>query len=221
MQRSNADETFPADLSKFNQTSISKFLPPILGTDPSSISTAISKVLGAKDRYTEAHGKRVSVYCERLAKRQGLPREEVEHVRLGGLLHDIGKISFSDQTFLNEHATLSDRMSYEIKAHPVIGRSILEDLNFMGPVPAYVYSHHERIDGTGYPQGLSKACIPLGAQIISVADHFDAMITDRPYKKRMARQEAYSAMRDTGALSPDLVQSFIEDVEENGVLDSE
>lgn len=218
MNRFNRVETFPADLSNIQQVSISKFLPLPQDTDTADISVAISNVIRSKDRYTEAHGRRVSIYAQRLALRQGLSEEGVEQVRLGGLLHDIGKISFSDKTFLNESATLSDHMSSEIMAHPSIGRSILEDLNFMEPVPAYVYAHHERADGQGYPQGLTMDRIPLGAQIISVADHFDAMTTDRPYKKRMACEEAFSVMRDSGALSPDLVESFIDDVEENGVL---
>jgi putative nucleotidyltransferase with HDIG domain len=221
MQRSKTDETFqPADLSKFKQTSIFNFLPSSQKRDASSLSVAISKAMGAKDSYTEEHGKRVSIYSERLARRQCLPEEEVEYVRLGGLLHDIGKISFSDQTFQYKNTELPTHLSTEIMAHPIVGRSILEDLNFIGPVLTYVYSHHERLDGTGYPQGLSMDNIPLGAQIVSVADHFDAMTTDRPYQKRMVPQEALSVMTSTGALSPALVESFIEDIKENGVLNS-
>lgn len=182
------------------------------------LSMAISKAVGVKDRYTEAHGKRVSIYSERLARRQHLPEEEIEHVKLGGLLHDIGKISFSDQTFQYDRPELPGHMSSEIMAHPLVGRTILEGLNFKGPVLNFVYSHHERLDGTGYPRGLSMDNIPLGAQIVSVADQFDAMTTDRPYRKRMLPQEAFTAMRGTAGLAHELVESFIEDVKKHGVL---
>ncbi len=161
----------------------------------------------------------MSVYSQRLAKRQNLSEDEVEQVRLGGLLHDIGKIGFSDVTFRNKNAVLTHQMTTEISAHPLIGRAILAGLNFTAPVLAYVCAHHERLDGTGYPLGLNEGDIPIGAQIISVADHFDAMTTNRPYRQGMAPQEAFSVLRACNeALSQKLVESLIEDIEENGAL---
>lgn len=179
----------------------------------------IANALGARDEYTEGHALRVAIYSERLAARMGLSWEDIETVRMGGLLHDIGKIGFSDRIFSNEDVHISNDILEEIHQHPKIGVSILKDLDFLGPVLDFVLYHHERVDGTGYPCSLKASEIPLGAMIISVADCFDAITTDRPYKKGVCQDEAFSILRNLSdrLLSPELVETFIEEVEENGM----
>ncbi|MBW1734913.1 MAG: HD domain-containing protein [Deltaproteobacteria bacterium] len=181
---------------------------------------AIAHALGARDRYTEGHAHRVSVYSERLARRIGLPEEEVERIRIGGVLHDIGKIGFSDLIFSKEDVRFNEAMVEEIHRHPAIGVNILKDLSFLGPVLDYVHYHHESLDGTGYPRGLKRDQIPLGAGIISVADCFDAITTDRPYHKGLGVEEAFDILRKIRGknISPELVDAFIEEIRENGTL---
>lgn len=181
---------------------------------------AISKALGTRDKYTEGHGQRVSVYAARLATRIGLCEKDIDHVRIGGLLHDIGKIIFSDRIFSNRAAKLSRDMHDEIQSHPFTGRMILANLNFAEPVLDYVYYHHERVDGHGYPCGLSDSEIPLGARIISVADCFDAMTTHRPYQDRKCRAEAVDTLKRMSGkmLCAEIVCAFIEEIADSGTI---
>ncbi len=180
---------------------------------------AIAHALGARDKYTEGHAHRVSVYSERLARKMGLPEKEVQKIRVGGVLHDIGKIGFRDRIFSDEDINFSEGMVAEIHKHPEIGVDILKDLTFLGPVFDYVHYHHESLDGTGYPEGLKGEEIPLGAKIISVADCFDAVTTDRPYHKGTTKEEAFAILRKiSGKMSPELVEAFIEEIKENGML---
>ena len=180
---------------------------------------AIANALGARDRYTEGHAYRVSVYSERLARRLKLAEKEVEQIRIGGMLHDIGKIGFSDRIFSDEDVKFSEGMFEEIKKHPEIGVDILKDLTFLGPVLDYVHYHHESLDGTGYPEGLKGEEIPLGARIISVADCFDAVTTERSYQKGRTMKEAFAILREMGGkMSPELVEVFIEEIKEEGAL---
>ena len=117
-------------------------------------------------------------------------------MRIAGVLHDIGKIGFSDGLLTNEDTHLSDEFKKEIRMHPTRAAGILEGLDFLGPVVAYVLSHHERMDGKGYPHGLQADEIPLGARILAVADCFDAITTDRPYQQgQEPRQEALNTLR--------------------------
>ena len=180
---------------------------------------AIAHALGARDTYTEGHADRVSVYSERLARKMGLPEKEVEQIRVGGVLHDIGKIGFSDRIFSDEDVKFSEEMFEEIKKHPEIGVDILKDLSFLGTVLDYVHYHHESLDGTGYPEGLKGEEIPLGARIISVADCFDAVTTERSYQKGRTMEEAFAILKEIGGkMSPELVEAFIEEIQENGML---
>jgi len=181
----------------------------------------IANALGARDNYTEGHAVRVAAYAVRLAKRLGLPERQIEHIRIGAVLHDIGKIGFSDRLFSNQDFRISDDMLQEIRSHPQLGINILKDLDFLGPALDYVHYHHERLDGSGYPCGLHGNEIPLGAQIVSIADCFDAITTERCYRKGRNCSEAFSILRDMSGthMAPQLVESFIEEVEENGVID--
>lgn len=181
---------------------------------------SIANALGARDDYTEGHAVRVAVYAVRLAARLGLTEEQIEHIRIGAVLHDIGKIGFSDKVFSNEDVRVSQDLLAEIRSHPEIGVNILKDLDFLGPAIDYVHYHHERLDGSGYPRGLQGDEIPLGAQIVSIADCFDAITTERSYQKGRNCSDAFIILKKMSGthMAPELVQSFIEEIEENGSI---
>ncbi len=171
---------------------------------------AMAAALGARDVYTKGHGQRVAGLAGRLARRLDLPPAEVEQVEIGGMLHDVGKIAFSDRLFQNEDTEPDPELLSEIRTHPQAGAAILEGLDFLGPAREYVLHHHERPDGKGYPFGLEGSAIPLGARIVSVADVFDAITTDRPYQKgrsRAAALEVMEGLAGTG-LDAELVAEF-------------
>ncbi len=177
--------------------------------------TTVANALAARDMYTQGHVQRVSVYAESLARCLSLPEEEVERIKIAGMLHDIGKIGFSDRVFTNEDIQLNQGLLDEIRKHPDCGMEILRDLDFLGAAVDYVHFHHERLDGTGYPCGLRGEEIPLGAQIVSVSDCFDAITTDRSYQKGKSREEAFTILRRLGgkSFSPELVEAFIAMIE--------
>jgi len=126
----------------------------------------------------------------------GLGEKEVEHVRIGGILHDIGKIGFPDPLFQAREGPNPPELVREIIKHPGVGADILKDLDFLGPALGYVRCHHERLDGKGYPAKLKGEEIPLGARILAVADSYDAMTTDRPYQKARPRDVALGILKE-------------------------
>ena len=180
----------------------------------------IANALGARDTYTEGHAIRVAAYAVRLARRLGLSGEDIKNIRIGAILHDIGKIGFSDRAFSNQDIRAADGLLREIRNHPGIGVNILSSLDFIGPAVDYVHYHHERLDGSGYPNGIKGEEIPLGAQIVSIADCFDAITTERSYQKGRNNREAFSILRKMSGthLAPDLVEAFIQEIDENGSL---
>ena len=133
---------------------------------------------------------------------------EEEIRRLIHIIEEVAKGNYSN-----------DIMEFTKPDHPEIGVDILKDLTCLGPILDYVHYHHESLDGTGYPEGLKGEEIPLGAKIISVADCFDAVTTDRPYHKGITIEEAFAMLREISAkMSPELVEAFIEEIKENGML---
>jgi len=180
----------------------------------------IDDALGSEDRYTQEHAHRVALYAMRLARRIGLTAQQAYQIAIGGLLHDVGKIGLSKQIFDNKSQRLAKEMREEMQQHPHVGATFLESIGMLTPVLEYVHCHHERMDGTGYPRGLTADKIPLGAKIISVADCFDAITSDRPYQKRKSPRQAFRILRQLSgnSLQPSLVAVFIEEVEENGVI---
>ena len=182
--------------------------------------TAITSIMKKRDRYTETHGQRVSEYSKRLARRMGLPNPKVDQIALGGMLHDIGKVLMSDRIFSNKSKRLSKEMLAEVRQHPFNGVMLVKHLAFLRPVLKYILFHHERLDGSGYPFGLRAENLPLGAQIISVADCFDAITTDRPYQKGKKPEEAFMCLKTSSGsiLSRQLVHALIADVKENGMV---
>ncbi len=181
---------------------------------------AIAGIMKLRDSYTETHGRRVADYSQRLAQRLGLTDMEVGQITIGGMLHDIGKVYMSDRIFSNQSAQLSKEMMAEVRRHPLNGVMLLKHIDFLKPVLKYILFHHERVDGSGYPFGLQGTDIPLGAQIISVADCFDAITTDRPYKKSRGQEKAFAILKDSreNAFHGELVDSFIMEIEENGMV---
>jgi putative nucleotidyltransferase with HDIG domain len=156
--------------------------------------TAMAHALAARDTYTEGHASRVAQLSHAIALQLGLKGEDAEYVRLGGALHDIGKIGFPDILFTGHEPKLPSNLIKEINRHPAIGMKILEPLDFLGPVIGYVAAHHERLDGKGYPRGLKGDQIPLGAQMVSVADIYDAITSERPYQKTRTPEEALAIL---------------------------
>jgi putative nucleotidyltransferase with HDIG domain len=180
----------------------------------------ISKALGKKDRYTQAHSKRVALYAMRLARLLGFSTEEIRNVGIGGLLHDVGKLALSDCIFTNREPHLSSDLQQEVRCHPLIGAALLDHIDVLDPVVDFVLFHHEREDGKGYPFGLRAGEIPTGAKIVSIADCFDAVTTNRPYQKRQSVESAYEILREgcRRYFCEAYVEVFIEDIEENGII---
>ncbi|MDW7674066.1 MAG: HD-GYP domain-containing protein [Bacillota bacterium] len=155
---------------------------------------SLALTLEAKDYYTKGHSRRVSRYCEIVAAELGLALEQQQEIKLAGLLHDIGKIGIKENV-LCKPGRLTDEEYSHIKEHPFIGARILKPLEGLGNIINSIKFHHERIDGKGYPFGLRGAEIPLGAKIIACADTFDAMTTDRPYRKALKSEVALTEIK--------------------------
>ena len=150
---------------------------------------ALRQAVDARDIYTRGHSDRVAYYAMEVGKALELSSEELETLRIGGIFHDIGKIGTADDILL-KYDKLSDAELREIQKHPLKGARILSAVSMFKDVVPVVKCHHERIDGTGYPEGLSGESIPLLARIISVADAFDAMMSDRIYRSRLNIDQA-------------------------------
>nr|WP_052111222.1 HD-GYP domain-containing protein [Pontibacillus yanchengensis] len=163
-----------------------------------SFFTVFAATLDARDAYTAGHSKRVAEYSIKIANEAGLPNEEVDLLRKSALLHDIGKIGVRDNVLLKD-GKLTDEEFELIKQHPVMGANILEQVDLpeeLQPLLPGVKYHHERFDGKGYPEGLSGYDIPKFGRLMAVADAFDAMTSDRPYRKGMPFEKALSIIED-------------------------
>jgi HD-GYP domain-containing protein (c-di-GMP phosphodiesterase class II) len=180
----------------------------------------MASALGLKDSYTHAHAHRVAEYAKRLAVRAGLSMEDVLHISMGGMLHDVGKLALSDQIFSNRSAVLTDDMMQEVHNHPLIGAALVGKITCRRAISDAVLFHHERIDGSGYPFGLKGDEIPLSARIVSIADCFDAITTDRPYQRRKSCKAAVALLTEGAGTSfaADLVPLFIDEIRVNGMV---
>ncbi len=180
-----------------------------------SISSLIN-ALEARDRYTRGHSEAVASIVVGMARRIGLDLGEIEKLEIAGKLHDLGKIGIPDKILLKPMQLTYDE--YEvIKTHPVLGAEILSPIPSLSDIVPVVASHHERFDGKGYPEGLKGAEIPLWARMITVADTFHALISDRPYRKALHRDVALQIITDSKdtQLCPDCVRTFLEWVEQS------
>ena len=156
---------------------------------------AIVSMLDARDRYTAGHSHRVSNFAEALARDAGLPADQVNDIRIGALLHDIGKIGVPDEV-LRKHEKLTPSEFEVMKLHTTIGRQVLEQVQHFDRYLDIVELHHESMDGSGYPRGLKGEQIPLAARIVKIADVYDALRTDRPYRKGMPPEKVHQILFD-------------------------
>ncbi|MBW2622457.1 MAG: HD domain-containing protein [Deltaproteobacteria bacterium] len=181
---------------------------------------ALATALEAKDTYTRGHSERVARYSVRLAERLGMNKTQVEQIRSMCLVHDIGKIGIGEG-ILNKKGRLEDEEFAHIREHPDIGQRIIKPLNLSDDEMAIIEHHHERLDGRGYPSGLTDNNIPIQVRITTICDAFDAMTSDRPYRQSRPLADAVKElMREAGAqFDPDLVNIFIDLINEGGVQD--
>jgi putative nucleotidyltransferase with HDIG domain len=170
---------------------------------------ALARAIDARDPYTFEHSARVAAISKLLAEAMGLRAAELEVLNRSGLLHDIGKIGVPDR-ILGKTTPLTDEEWSVIRRHPVIGHDMLKDVPFLGPSLDGVRHHHERWDGEGYPDGLKETAIPQLARIVAVADAFDAMTSDRPYRKGFSFEfAARTIVAEAGRqFDPDVVKVF-------------
>lgn len=175
---------------------------------------ALAAAVDAKDHYTYGHSRKVNTYAVVLAESVGLPSDEVSRISTSALLHDIGKIGIPDR-ILNKKGELDDEEWEAIKSHPRLGANIVGNVPDLAPCVGAILYHHERWDGTGYPEGLRGKSIPLAARILSIADAFAAMASARPYRDALPDEEALQRLREAAGtqFDPDLVQVFSEEVE--------
>jgi putative nucleotidyltransferase with HDIG domain len=165
---------------------------------------------------TEGHSQRVVEMTIALAKRLGIRGRKLDHIRRGALLHDIGKMAVPDALLL-KNDSLSDDEWMVVKKHPMYAKNMLESIPFLKPALEIPYSHHERWDGSGYPEGLSKHDIPYAARVFAVVDVWDALISDRPYRKAWSEDKARDYIRDQAGklFDPQVVEAFLELMRDN------
>ncbi|MBQ7530042.1 HD-GYP domain-containing protein, partial [bacterium] len=176
---------------------------------------ALAQSIEAKDPYTRGHASRVEQYSIFLCKCLNADAKLTELVAKAAILHDVGKIAIPDAILCNPNP-LSNEEFEVMKTHTVHARKILSDITSLpAEVTNIAVHHHERYDGKGYPDHLKGGQIPLGAQIISVADTYDAMTTDRPYRKGLSVEEAVRRLKEASGtqLSPYVVQKFIDNID--------
>jgi HD-GYP domain-containing protein (c-di-GMP phosphodiesterase class II) len=170
----------------------------------------LANALEAKDVYTRGHSERVGSMSRRVAIAVGLSPAEAEIVARAGLLHDIGKIGIPE-TVLRKAGPLSPDEWALMRRHPLIGAQIVAPFEFFAAGAAIIRHHHERVDGSGYPDGLAGSAIPVGARIVAVADVFDALTSDRPYRPAMTSEDALThLMAQAGhGLDEEIVGAFL------------
>lgn len=188
-----------------------------LRTAMESIVEAMGLAIEKKDPYTSGHQKRVATLAGAIAKEMGLPQDQIDGVRMAAMIHDIGKNAIPGQ-ILSKPAELTKLEMGMIKEHPQIGYDILKGIEFPWPVAQMVLQHHERIDGSGYPQGLLGDAIYLAAKILGVADVVEAMASHRPYRASLGLERAMDEIsKNSGILyDPDVVDAGLRLFREKG-----
>jgi putative two-component system response regulator len=172
--------------------------------------SVLANAIEVRNKYTRGHVERVTAYSLALAGELGLQGKRLDVMRYGAILHDIGKI-YVREAILNKSGRLSEEEWSEIRQHPVIGAELVKDIPYLAPAIPVILHHHERWDGAGYPYKLKGEKIPLEARIVSVADGFDAMTTERPYHPALSLPDAYREIRRCSGTQydPKVVLSFL------------
>jgi len=180
---------------------------------------ALAETIEKRDPYTGGHTKRVMNYSIAIGKAMGLSKKEIEDLRLAAILHDVGKIGVRDNILLKEDRLDPEELE-KMNMHPQYGADILNHVKKLKDIIPGVRGHHERIDGKGYPDNLKDGDIPTIARIIAVADTFDAMTTDRPYRKAMSSEAAFEELRKNSGIQfdKDVVEAFIRGYKEMGFV---
>jgi putative nucleotidyltransferase with HDIG domain len=169
------------------------------------------RALDLRDKETEGHTQRVTVLTERLARSMGVAGEALEHIRRGALLHDIGKMGIPDSILLKP-GELTEEERSAVRQHPVFAYHMLSPIEFLRPALDIPYCHHEKWDGSGYPRGLKGMEIPFAARVFPVIDVWDALVSDRPYRKALPHDEVRQIIKsDAGKhFDPNVVKAFLE-----------
>jgi putative two-component system response regulator len=160
-----------------------------------SVLFALARSIEGKDPYTHGHCERLAVYSARLGEQIGLSEEQVVALRRGGVVHDIGKVAVPDSILLKP-SKLSEEEWKIVREHPVVGERICAPLKSFRCVLPIIRHHHEKFDGSGYPDGLRGQSIPITARVLQVVDVYDALITERPYKRALSSIEALQTMKE-------------------------
>jgi putative nucleotidyltransferase with HDIG domain len=183
---------------------------------------ALAAAVDAKDPYTYGHSNEVTEHTLAIAEELHVSEAETETLRIAALLHDIGKIGI-DSSILNKPGKLTAEEFEAIRSHPDIAANILGSLEFLRDVVPLVHHHHEYWDGSGYPTGLSGESIPRGARIISVADAYNAMTSDRPYRAALSREEAVLELHSNAGsqFDPEIVTAFVRVLVSTGAIAQE
>jgi putative nucleotidyltransferase with HDIG domain len=171
---------------------------------------SLAQALEARDAYTKGHSERVTKYAIKVAEKMGLSEEDKTLISYSGLLHDIGKIGISD-TILKKPYGLTLEEKTAIETHPLFGDNILSPIKFLEKAQQIVLHHHERYDGKGYPAGLRGEQIPITARIIAVTDAYDAMTSERPYRRALSHDDAIKELKEKAGtqFDPKVVETFL------------
>jgi putative nucleotidyltransferase with HDIG domain len=171
---------------------------------------AFAKTLELKDHYTGEHVENTVHFATAVAKELNLAKEDIELIKQAAMLHDLGKIGISENILLKK-GKLSKKEFDEIKKHPQIGADIIRPIQFLHDLIPFIFYHHERWDGKGYPSGIKGEDIPLGARVIAIADVYQALISDRPYHKAFTKKAAIEIIKKSSGtqFDPRIVNAFL------------
>jgi len=179
---------------------------------------ALARAIEVKDPYTYGHSERVTDYALAICRQMELSEWETKNIKYAAALHDIGKIGIA-RKILDKEGSLSDEEFVHIKTHPLLGDSIMEPVAFLQEPRKIILHHHERYDGNGYPDGLKGEDIPLGARILAVSDSFEAMMSDRPYRKALPISVALNELEANSGtqFDPEVVKAFLDVIKSGGI----
>ena len=182
----------------------------------------LARAIDAKDAYTYDHADRARKYAKAIAIKMNLPYTIVRNIEYAALMHDIGKIGIADNILLKKEK-LTEQEVKILRTHPTIGYKILSPVKFLSPVAPMVLYHQEWYDGSGYPEGLAKEEIPLGARIVAVIDAYDAMTSNRPYRKALDAEKAIEELCKCSGkqFDPKIVNIFVEILKEEKIKRNE